>query len=245
MLFSFPWFLTGSHLINNNNVNNNNVDIYNISSVNSIRQSKHFTKQLYTLHTYYISDKNILLKFEIYIHSLQVQIQNSVVHIIIAGRQKKSHLWSVHFQYLCVISTFPIAVCDQPISNSCVWSAHFLNILLFLNIPYLTCYRLMILKYTNRLTRMIVCLLFFVLKSVYPMSKPGWCLISFRWMKTRRMSYLLLLNELLTCSIFQNSWILMALVLNSVLQLGTWAFSTALFRCISMSWMSVGLHTLN
>ena len=28
-------------------------------------------------------------------------------------------------------------------------------------------------KYTNRLTWMIVCLLFFVLKSVYPMSKPG------------------------------------------------------------------------
>ena len=63
--------------------------------------------------------------------------------------------------------------------------------------------------------------LFFVLKSVYPMSKPGWCLISFKWMKTRQMSYLLLLNELLTCNIFQNSWMVMVLVLNSALQLGT------------------------
>ena len=39
------------------------------------------------------------------------------------------------------------------------------------------------------------------------------------------MSYLLLLNELLTCSIFQNSWILMALVLNSALQLETWSIT--------------------
>jgi len=35
----------------------------------------------------------------------------------------------------------------------------------------------------------------------------------------------------------------MARVLNSALQLGTWALlSTALFRCISISRMSVGLH---
>ena len=66
--------------------------------------------------------------------------------------------------------------------------------------------------------------------------KPRWRPISFKWMKTRRMSYLLLLNKLLTCSIFQNSWILTALVLNSALQLGIWALlSTAFFRCISMN----------
>ena len=89
---------------------------------------------------------------------------------------------------------------------------------------------------------MIVYLLFSVLKSVYPMSKPGWRLTSFKLQKF----YFLLLNELLTCSIFQNSWIIMALVLNSALQLATRAlFSTSLFRCISMSWMSIGLHTLN
>ena len=46
-------------------------------------------------------------------------------------------------------------------------------IVFFLNIQYLTCHMLMICKYTNRLTWMIVCLLFFVLKSVYTMSKPG------------------------------------------------------------------------
>ena len=94
----------------------------------------------------------------------------------------------------------------------CLFFIHNLSLVLFLNIPYLTCYMLMIRKYTHRLTWMIVCLLFFVLKSVNPMSKPGWRLISFKWMKTRQMSYLLLLNEFLTCSIFQNSWILTALV---------------------------------
>ena len=49
---------------------------------------------------------------------------------------------------------------------------HNLSLVLFLNIPYLTCYMLMIRKYTNLLTCLIVCLLFFVLKSVYAMSKP-------------------------------------------------------------------------
>ena len=42
-----------------------------------------------------------------------------------------------------------------------------------LNIHYHTCCMLMTRKYTNHLTWMTVCLLFFVLKSVYPMSKPG------------------------------------------------------------------------
>ena len=50
---------------------------------------------------------------------------------------------------------------------------HNLSLVLFLNIQYLICYMLMIHKYTHCLTWMIVCLLFFVLKSVYPMSKPG------------------------------------------------------------------------
>ena len=53
-----------------------------------------------------------------------------------------------------------------------VFFIHNLSLVLFLNIPYLTCYMLMIRTYRNRLNQMIVCLLFFVLKSVYPMSKP-------------------------------------------------------------------------
>ena len=89
---------------------------------------------------------------------------------------------------------------------------------------------------------MIVCLLFFVLKSVHLMSKPGlmwkpgWCLISFKWMKTRWMSYLLLLNKLLACSIFQNSWILVALIFSpSVRNLGVTLDST----------LSLHQHVLN
>ena len=50
---------------------------------------------------------------------------------------------------------------------------HSLSLVLFLNIQYLTYCMLMIRKYTNRLTLMIVSLLFFVSKSVYLMSKPG------------------------------------------------------------------------
>ena len=93
---------------------------------------------------------------------------------------------------------------------------HNLSKVLFLNIPSLTCCMLMIRRYTNCLTWMIVCPLFCVEKCVSDV-KAGWRLISFKWMKTRRMSYLLLLNKLLICSIFQNSWILMALVTNSAL----------------------------
>ena len=50
-----------------------------------------------------------------------------------------------------------------------VFFIHNFSLQLFLHIQYLTCYMLMIRKYTNRLTWMIVCLLFFVLRSVYPM----------------------------------------------------------------------------
>ena len=125
----------------------------------------------------------------------------------------------------------------------CLFFIYNLSLVLFLNVQYLTCCMWMICKYANHLTWTIVYLLFCVLKSVYPMSKPGWCLTRFKWMKTRQKSYVLLLNEFLTCSIFQNSQILTTLVLNSVVQLGTWALlSTALFCCISMSWMSVGMN---
>ena len=51
---------------------------------------------------------------------------------------------------------------------------HYLLLVLFLNIWYLTCCMLMICKYTNCLTWMIVYRLFCVLKNVYPISKPGW-----------------------------------------------------------------------
>ena len=53
-----------------------------------------------------------------------------------------------------------------------VFFIHNLSLVLFIIIHYLTCCMLMIHKYTNHLTWMIVCLLFFVFKSVYPMSKP-------------------------------------------------------------------------
>ena len=72
-------------------------------------------------------------------------------------------------------------------------------------------------------------LLFCVLKSVYRLSKLGWHLTSFKWMKTRQKSYFLLLNELLTCSIFQNSWIFNGTCVKfipSVTNLGITPYST-------------------
>ena len=47
------------------------------------------------------------------------------------------------------------------------------SIILIYPVSHMLIYMLMIRKYTNHLTWMIFCLLFCVLKSVYPMSKPG------------------------------------------------------------------------